>query len=94
MGRGWKKILVVANSAALCSCAATPYAEVGIGHSLGDTLDDGNHTRTYFEAGLEFADGSSCGIQHISHPLVGVPFNSKPDDYLDTVLCRKRVYLK
>lgn len=90
-----RKVLLLAVFA-LCGCAASPYAEVGVGYKvkadwwMEPEHGGGRNPTAHIELGLEFDNGYSCAYSHWSHYRDGGPFNDRPETYKDEILCQKR----
>lgn len=83
----------------LSGCAASPYAEVGIGYQLDSNSDW--HLRTdrewqchnpqfHGEIGLEWDNDIKLGYHHQSWWGCGAPFNDKPELFTDDIRLTKK----
>lgn len=89
----------VAIAALLTGCAASPYAEVGVGYQLDNYTDYWLQTerdfqcssgpQAHFEVGME-KNNWKLGIHHQSWWLCGGPFNDKPEIYQNDIRLTKK----
>ncbi len=87
--------LILAAALLLSGCAATPYAEVGLGYQIDKHSDwyvrterpwQGRNPQFHLEVGVK-SGRYRCGYHHQSWLLSGGSFNHNPEVYADDIRC-------
>jgi hypothetical protein len=79
-----KQLWIICVWFTLSGCAGVPYTEIGLGINGRITTGDSNWEETdelgaLIRAGVKW-DQYRCGWTHLSHPLLGPPFNDEKDE--------------